>query len=73
MAGSFVELTETETSRPMLVNLDGVICIAPHGRGGSFVFLTGGPGRIEVDEAPGRISEILQTAGALYSPGELKE
>ena len=70
MSGSFIELTETETSRLMLVNLDRVICVAPHGRGGSFVFLTGGPDRIEVDETPGRISELLQTVGALYSRGE---
>ena len=73
MSGSFVELTETETSRPMLVNLDGVICIAPHGRGGSFVFLTGGPGRIEVDETPGRISELLHAAGVMYSQREIQE
>jgi hypothetical protein len=73
MSGPFIELTEAETSRPMLVNLDRVICVAPHGRGGSFVFLAGGPDRIEVDETPGRMSEILQTAGALYSPDERKE
>ena len=66
MSGPFIELTDTETGRPLLVNVDRVICVAPHGRGGSFVFLTGGPNRIEVDETPGRLSEILQAAGVVY-------
>jgi hypothetical protein len=73
MSGPFVELTDTETSRPMLVNVDRVVCVAPHGRGGSFVFLTGGPERIEVDEAPMRVSEILEAAGVMYSQRERHE
>lgn len=73
MSGPFIELTEFETSRPMLVNVDRVICIAPHGRGGSFIFLAGGPDRIEVEEGPGRVSEILQAAGVLYAWDELQE
>ena len=55
------------------VNVDRVICVAPHGRGGSFVFLAGGPDRIEVDESPGRVSEILQAAGVMYTQRELQE
>jgi hypothetical protein len=30
MPGAFVELTESETSRPMLLNTDRVTCVAPH-------------------------------------------
>ena len=73
MSGPFIEITESETSRLMLVNADQVICVAPHGRGGSFVFLTGGPGRIEIDEAPGRVSELLQAAGVVYSEDTREE
>ena len=73
MSGPFVEFTESETSRPMLVNVDRVICVAPHGRGGSFVFLSGSPDRLEVDESPGRISEILGAAGVMYSRNEREE
>ena len=72
MSGTFIELTESETSRPMLVNVERVICVAPHGRGGSFVFLAGGPDRIEVDESPGRVSEILEGAGVMYAQQEVK-
>jgi hypothetical protein len=73
MSGQFIELTESETSRQLLVNVDRVICVAPHGRGGSFVFLAGGPDRIEVDEAPGRVSEILQAAGVMYAQEAIPE
>jgi hypothetical protein len=73
MSGPFIELTESETSRLLLVNVDRAICVAPHGRGGSFVFLAGGPDRIEVDESPGRVSEILQAAGVMYTQRELQE
>ena len=73
MSGPFIELTESETSRLMLVNVDRVVCFAPHGRGGSFLLLVGSPDRIEVEESPGRISEILQSAGVGYSQRELEE
>lgn len=73
MSGPFIELTESETSRPLLVNVDRVICVAPHGRGGAFVYLMGGPNRIEVDEAPARVSEILQGAGVGYLERERQE
>jgi len=72
MSSPFIELTESETSRMLLVNVDRVICVAPHGRGGSFVFLAGSPERIEVEEGPARVSEILQGAGILYA-GEQAE
>jgi hypothetical protein len=73
MSGPFVELTESQTSRPMLVNVDRVICVAPHGRGGSFVFLAGGPARVVGDASPGRVSAILEAAGVMYAPEALKE
>ena len=73
MSGSFIELTESETGRLLLVNVDRVICVAPHGRGGSFVYFAGGPARMEVDETPSRISEILQAAGVSYSQRERDE
>jgi hypothetical protein len=73
MSGPYIELTESETSRLVLVNVDRVICIAPHGRGGSFVYFAGGPDRIEVDETPARVSEILQAAGVSYSQKDLQE
>jgi hypothetical protein len=73
MSGPFIELTESETSRLMLVNTAQVICVAPHGRGGSFVFLTGGPERIEIDESPGRVSELLQAAGIIHADNMNKE
>ena len=70
MCGTFIELTEAGTSRFMLVNADRMICVAPHGRGGSYVYLVGGPDRFEVDETPGRIAEILQTAGVTAATGQ---
>jgi hypothetical protein len=73
MSGPFVELTESESSRPLLVNMDRVICVAPHGRGGSFVYLMGGLERVEVDETPARVSEILQGAGVAYLERERQE
>lgn len=73
MSGPFIELTESETSRLLLVNADRMICVAPHGRGGSFIFLMGGPDRMEVEESPGRISEILQDAGMASTQREDQE
>jgi hypothetical protein len=73
MSGPFIELTETRTSRAMPIDADRVISVAPHGRGGSCVFLTGCPDRIAVDETPGRVSEILQSAAVMYAQGELQE
>lgn len=73
MSGPFIELTESETSRLLLVNTDRVVCVAPHGRGGSFIFLMGGADRMEVEESPGRISEILQAAGVAYLQREIEE
>jgi hypothetical protein len=67
MSGAFIELTESETSRPMLFNTDQVVCVAPHGRGGSFVYVTGTSDRFEVEETPTRVIEILKTAGLVYS------
>lgn len=72
MSGPFIELTDSETSRLMLVNTDQVICVAPHGRGGSFVYVTGSPERLEVEETAGRVSEILQAAGVAYSGREMQ-
>ena len=63
MSGPFIELTESETSRLMLINSDRVTCIAPHGRGGSFIYVMGYPDRLEVEETPVRISDILRVAG----------
>jgi hypothetical protein len=67
MPGTFVELTESETSRPMLFNTDQVVCVAPHGRGGAFIYVAGTADRFEVEEPPARVSEILQAAGLVYS------
>ena len=73
MSGPFVKLTESGTSRPMLFNADRVICVAPHGRGGSFIYVLGSSDRFEVEETPSRISEILQAAGVMCAQEELKE
>ncbi|HEX2588137.1 MAG TPA: hypothetical protein VHL51_07720 [Gaiellales bacterium] len=73
MCGSFVQLTESETSRLMLVNADRMICVAPHGRGGSFIYVVGGPDKFEVEETPARVAEILQAAGVAAAPGEPPE
>ena len=73
MCGSFVQLTESETSRLMLVNADRMICVAPHGPGGSFVYVVGGPDRFEVEETPARVAEILRADGAVAVPGEPPE
>jgi hypothetical protein len=73
MSGPYVKLTESETSRPILFNADRVICVAPHGRGGSFVYVLGSSHRFEVEETPSRISEILQTAGVMYVQEEPRE
>jgi len=69
MAGPFIKLTESETNRLMLVNVDRVTCVAPHGRGGSFVYLVGAADRMEVDETPTQIAEILMVAG-VAAPAE---
>jgi hypothetical protein len=50
----------------MLFNADRVICVAPHGRGGSFIYVLGSSDRFEVEETPSQISEILQSAGVMY-------
>lgn len=63
MSGPFVGLTESETGRLVLVNTDRVACVAPHGRGGSFVYLVGTPDRLEVDETPARVFDVLRAAG----------
>ncbi|MCC7370858.1 MAG: hypothetical protein IT306_20765 [Chloroflexi bacterium] len=73
MSGPFVELTESETGRPLLVNVDRVLCVAPHGRGGAFVYLSGSPERMEIDETPARVAEILAAAGVMASQGERRE
>jgi len=73
MSGPFIELTDSDTSRLMLINADRVICVAPHGRGGSFVYVAGSPERLEAEETPGRVSEILQVAGVAYSSRERQE
>jgi hypothetical protein len=73
MSGPYVQLTESETSRPILFNVDRVICVAPHGRGGSFIYVLGSSDRFEVEEPPSRISEILQAAGAMYTQEERQE
>ena len=73
MSGPYVKLTESQTSRPMLVNVDRMICVAPHGRGGSFIYVLGSSDRFEVDETPSRISEILQAAGVMHAQEELRE
>jgi hypothetical protein len=73
MSGPYVKLTESETSRPILFNADRVICVAPHGRGGSFVYVLGSSDRFEVEETPSRISEILQAAGVMYVQEEPRE
>jgi hypothetical protein len=57
----------------MLFNADRVICVAPHGRGGSFVYVLGSSDRFEVEETPSRISEILQAAGVMYVQEEPRE
>lgn len=73
MSGPYVKLTESGTSRMMLVNADRVICAAPHGRGGSFVYVLGSSDRFEVEEPPSRIAEILQAAGVMHAQEELQE
>ena len=70
MSGPFIPLTEAETNRLLLVNTDRVTCVAPHGRGGSFIYLLGGPDRMEVDETPGEIAELLKLAGVAALPDE---
>ena len=72
MSGPFIALTESETNRLMLVNLDRVTCVAPHGRGGSFVYLVGTADRMEVDETPPQIAEMLKRAG-VAAPTEAGE
>ena len=42
MTGPFIELTEPETSRRLLVNVSLVAWVAPHGRTGSFIYLRPG-------------------------------
>lgn len=73
MSGPYIELTESETSRLMLFNADRVICVAPHGRGGSFIYVTGSSDRFEVDEPPSRVSEILRAAGVMSAQEEPQE
>ena len=73
MSGPFVELTDSETSQMLLINADRVVCITPHGRSGSFVYVTGAPERLEVEETPGRVSEVLQAAGVAFSDRERQE
>lgn len=73
MSGPFIELTESGTSRPMLVNIDRVTCVMPHGRGGSFICTAANPDRFEVDEPPGRISEMLRAARMIYPQSEAQD
>ena len=73
MSGPFIELTEAETSRLLLVNTDRLTCVAPHGRGGSFIYLLGTPDRMDVDETPAQIAEILQVAGVAAPTDERHE
>lgn len=73
MAGPYVKLTESETSRPMLINADRMVCVAPHGRGGSFIYVLGSSDRFEVEETPSRIFEILQAAGVMSTQEGLQE
>jgi len=73
MSGPYVKLIESETSRPMLFNADHVICVAPHGRGGSFIYVLGSSDRFEVEETPSRVSEILQAAGVMFAQEEPRE
>lgn len=73
MSGPYVKLTESETSRPMLLNTDRMICVAPHGRGGSFIYVLGSSDRFEVEETPTQISEILQAAGVMDAQEVLQE
>ena len=73
MSGPFIELTESETSRLLLVNTDRVVCVAPHAGGGTFVVLMVAPDRMEVEESQGRISEIVQAAGVASVEREAQE
>jgi len=73
MSGAFIELTESETGRPILFNTDRVVCVAPHGRGGSFVYVAGTSDRFEVEETPARAVAILQAAGLVYSEQETEQ
>jgi hypothetical protein len=57
----------------MLLNTDRVICVAPHGRGGSFIYVLGSSDRFEVEETPTQISEILQAAGVMGAQEVLQE
>jgi len=73
MPGAFIELTESETSRPMLFNTDRVTCVAPLGRGGAFVYVAGTADRFEVEESPSRVLKILEAAGLAYSEREAEQ
>jgi hypothetical protein len=65
MTGPFVELSEPETSRTMLVNAALVTCVVPHARMGSFLYFTGGTERFEVEETPAEVSALLRAAGVV--------
>jgi hypothetical protein len=64
MTGPFIELSEAESSRTMLVNAALVTCVAPHARMGSFIYFTGDTERFEVEETPAEVSALLEAAGA---------
>jgi hypothetical protein len=62
MPGSFIDLTEAETGRLFLVKTDRLTCVAPHRRSGDLINLLGIPDRMDVDERPAQIAEVLQAA-----------
>ena len=73
MSGPFIELTDAETSRLVLINTDQMICVTPHGRSGAYVYVTRSPDRLEVEETPERVSDVLRAAGVAFSERELQE
>lgn len=63
MTGPFIELSEPESSRMMLINAALITCVVPHARMGSFIYFTGHSERFEVEETPAEIFSLLQAAG----------
>ncbi|MGE3273393.1 MAG: hypothetical protein AB7P40_31960 [Chloroflexota bacterium] len=73
MSGPFIEVTESDTSRLLLLNAERVVCVAPHGRGGAYVYVMGHPDQLEIEETPERVSELLRGAGVACGPAERSE
>ncbi|MFN8522242.1 MAG: hypothetical protein U0821_03960 [Chloroflexota bacterium] len=63
MSGPFIVLTEPQSAKGILVNAAMISCVAPHGRRGSYVFLSGNAERVEAEETPGQIALMLQATG----------